>query len=80
MRVPVGRTTEWSAGTPSKLFSGRFFFETQGPGEGRTYDVSPDGNRFLMIQDSRTDTATLPRSLNLVEHFDEELKRLVPTK
>ena len=41
---------------------------------GRSYDVSPDGNRFLVIKE---EAATAP-SLVVVQHWDEELKRLAP--
>jgi serine/threonine-protein kinase len=40
----------------------------------RSYDVSPDGRRFLMIKDSPTSQP----SLVLVQHWTEDLKRLVP--
>jgi serine/threonine-protein kinase len=80
MSVPVERSAGWSAGTPAKLFSGRFYFTSQGPGEGRTYDVSPDGQRFLMIQDRQPDPVEAAQNFTFVEHFDEELKRLVPVK
>ena len=46
---------------------------------GRTYDVSPDGTRFLMIKDAAASTGTAPQ-LVVVLNFFEELKRLVPTK
>ena len=52
MRVPVERGATWTAGGPTKLFAGRFFYSEGGPGQGRTYDVSPDGRRFLMVKDS----------------------------
>ena len=42
---------------------------------GRTYDISPDGQRFLMIKD-RSFTAA-PAGLIVVQHWVEELKRLV---
>ena len=46
----------------------------------RTYAVSPDGQRFLMIKDATTD-GTAPRpSMTVVLHWVEELKRLVPAK
>ena len=46
-------------------------------GEGRrNYDISPDGQRFLMIQAVEGSTA----QINVVLNWDEELKRLVPTK
>jgi hypothetical protein len=67
----------WHAGTPTKLFEGRYFSAGT---SGRTYDVSPDGRRFLMIKTLGTDAGAAPPALILVQHWDEELKRLVPTK
>ena len=40
----------------------------------RTYDVAPDGHRFIMIKPDQT----VASSLILIQHFDEELKRLAP--
>ena len=47
---------------------------------GRTYDVSPDGERFLMIKERSADDETPRAELILVQNWFEELKRLVPTK
>jgi hypothetical protein len=44
------------------------------------YDVSPDGQRFPMIKALGTDASATPPALIVVQHWDEELKRLVPTK
>jgi hypothetical protein len=46
---------------------------------GRAYDVSPDGRRFLMIKAPGTEAGAAPPALIVVQHWDEELKRLVPT-
>jgi Tol biopolymer transport system component len=44
----------------------------------RDFDLSPDGQRFVVVDYS---TAMLPPTeLILIQHWDEELKRLVPTK
>jgi len=67
----------WNAGAPMKLFSGHYF---SGSTAGRTYDVSPDGQQFLMIKAPGTDGGLAPSALIVVQHWDEELKRLVPTK
>lgn len=81
MSVRVERGPTWSAGTPTKVFEGRYF---QGGGAaagfGRTYDVSPDGHRFLMIKPGggSDQTAALAR-LVVVFNWFEEVKRLVPT-
>ncbi len=46
----------------------------------RQYDVSPDGQRFLMIKDSAAgDPNTTPASMVVVEHWFEELKQRVAT-
>ena len=47
---------------------------------GRHYDVSPDGKRFLLLKDVQdTERGETPQ-LVLVQHWAEELKRLVPSK
>jgi hypothetical protein len=46
----------------------------------RTYDIAADGQRFLMMKAPGSDATTAPPQLIVVQHFDEELKRLVPTK
>ncbi len=47
--------------------------------QGRTYDVSPNGERFLMIKAGGADDETPTPELILVLNWFEELKRLVPT-
>jgi hypothetical protein len=77
MRVGVGRGPTWVATAPTKLFEGRYGAPAN---VGRTYDVSPDGQRFLMIKPVGSPDATgAPASLVVVQHWAEELKRLVPT-
>jgi len=74
-RVEAGRT--WVAATPVQLFRGDYLFATGA--NTRTFDIAPDGKRFLMVKD--IETANAPQaSIVVVEHFDEELKRLVPIK
>ena len=41
------------------------------------YDVSPDGQRFLMIKQS--EEAAAPTQINVVLNWFEELKQKVPT-
>jgi serine/threonine-protein kinase len=77
MSVPVGRGVAWSAGTPTKLFDGQYFngFGISGT---RTYDVSPDGKRFLMIKpDGAASKESVP-SIVVVQNWFDELQRLVP--
>ena len=47
---------------------------------GRHYDIAPDGQRFLMIKERGADGTAAPASIIVVQHWVEELKRLVPTK
>jgi len=71
MAASVGTDQTFSAGAPAKLFDGYM------TGLGRSYDASPDGQRFLMIKEGKTDR-TQPASVVVVEQWFEELKRLVP--
>ena len=50
MRVPLPTGSTFTYGTPTKLFDAAPYFFGPAPG-GRTYDVSPDGQRFLMIKE-----------------------------
>ncbi len=78
LRVPVEASgATLNAGTPMKLFEGRYY---TGVGTGRAYDVSPDGQHFLMIKAIGADATAAPPSLIVVQHWTEELKRLVPIK
>ena len=47
--------------------------------EGRSYDVSPDGQRFLTVKPNKLDEDAPPPQINIVLNWFEELKRLVPT-
>ena len=80
MRVPVTTDSTFTNGTATKLFDAAPYFFGPAPG-GRAYDVSPDGKRFLMIkQGGEADEPAPSARLVLVQHWFEELKRLVPTK
>ena len=83
MTAPIDVTrgsTGFTVGTPMKLIEPRSFYTAEGElNLGRTYDVSLDGRRFLMIKQAGDQAAAAP-SLIVVQHFDEELKRLVPAK
>src|SRR5262249_29049607 len=75
--VPVRATPTFSAGSPARVFDGRYFSNIAG----RTYDVSPDGRRFLMIKDNAVADGASPQPTTLIvgEHWPEELKpRLSP--
>ncbi len=77
INVPIQTAPTFSAGTPTKLFDGRYV----GSPFWRTYDVSLDGQRFLMIKDNLArDQTSAPASIIVVLNWTEELKQRVPVK
>ena len=78
IRVGVERGPSWAATTPTPLVK-EGYFTIQGGFPARTYDIAADGRRFLMIKPSGSDQTTAPAILTVVQHWGEELKRLVPT-
>ena len=74
MAVPVESGSTFRAGVPRMLFEGNYPAPNTGGG---LYDVSRDGQRFLMIKGEDAESA--PRHLTVVLNWLEELKRLVPT-
>ena len=74
--VPVGTSEPTiSIGSPAKVFDAKY----AEPNPSRHYDVSADGQRFLMLKASATgDPNAGPASMVVVEHWFEELKQRVP--
>ena len=70
MAVDVTTTPSFSAGSPRVLFEGQFI------GGSRTYDVAPDGQRFLVVRPSEQEAAAT--QINVVLNWFEELRRRVP--
>jgi serine/threonine-protein kinase len=70
--VDVELESELALGPPRVLFQGSFSPTRVGP---PNYDVSPDGTRFIMVEENDN----LPTEVNVVLNWFEELKRLVPT-
>jgi serine/threonine protein kinase/Tol biopolymer transport system component len=70
MVVPVTTSPTFRAGAPRELFRGSFASTDLA-----NYDVTRDGQRFVMIQPS--DEAE-QRTIQIVDHWFEELTRLVP--
>ncbi len=68
MVVDVRTAPQFSAGAPRPLFvlQGRYHEE---------FDVTPDGQRFVMVQDSDVEPAT---QINVVLSWVDELKRGMP--
>ena len=73
MAVPIEANPNFSAGTPEVLFEGSSFV---GLG-GRTYDVSRDDERFILIKEDSGDTSAA-RQLIVVQNWFEELRQRVP--
>ena len=73
MAVDVATRPELALSSPRVLFEQRYAYGTTLTAA--NYDVSPDGQRFLMVKDEPGVSR-----LNLVLNWTEELKRLVPTK
>jgi serine/threonine-protein kinase len=74
--VPVNVSPTFAAGQSRKLFENPAY---RGAGTGlsdRTYDVTSDGRRFVMIRV----TEPPQRTLAVVQHWVDELSRRVPTK
>jgi serine/threonine-protein kinase len=73
--VPIDRSDGASlvTGAAKALFTGQYYALQAG----RSYDVSRDGKRFLMIKDAASQAAA-PVQLTFVLNWTEDLKRLVP--
>ncbi|HEV3310054.1 MAG TPA: hypothetical protein VG815_06015, partial [Chloroflexota bacterium] len=78
MAVSVQEGTRLAFGPPQVVVDGRY----PPHAAGRTYDVSLDGKRFLLIKDATPTTSSPPPppQLVVVLNWFEELKRVVPKK
>ena len=75
MAVAITTRPSFTASKPRVLFEGHY---VPPPGTRPNYDVSPDGQRFLMIKPNQAGDAA-PAQINVVLNWFQELKRLVPT-
>jgi hypothetical protein len=67
----------WRSSTPERVLQGQYYYGA--PAAGRTFDIAPDGRRFLMIKEGGSDASAAPQNrIVFVQHWVEELKRLVP--
>jgi serine/threonine-protein kinase len=64
----------FSAGKPATVFETKYVQSNPS----RHYDVSADGQRFLMIKDGPPNPDAMPASLVVVEHWLDELRERVP--
>jgi eukaryotic-like serine/threonine-protein kinase len=77
MAAAITTQPRFSAGKPKVLFAGQFE-PSPSPVPNANYDVSPDGQRFLMVKPGGRDQA--PTQINVVPNWFDELKRKVPTR
>ncbi len=78
MSVTVENGPTWTASVPTMLLKQSLFVSSPGATVGRTYDVSADGQRFLMIKQGTSEQTAAPPQIIVVQNWVEELKRLVP--
>jgi len=69
------RGPKWSSGSPAKVVEGPYL--TRSLRDKPTYDVSTDGKSFLMVKQPANQASP---QIVVVQNWQEELKRLVPTK
>jgi hypothetical protein len=74
MAVDIATQPNFSAGKPHVLFEGPY---EPAPLTNPNYDVSPDGQRFLMLKPVEQAQAA-PTQINVVLNWFEELKQKVP--
>ena len=74
--VTVETEPTFRVGIPEVHVGDGYFF---GSGQGRDWDVSPDGQRFLMLKNVDGNADVTTEQINVVLNWFEELKRLVPT-
>jgi serine/threonine-protein kinase len=77
LAASVTLTPTFTPGPVVKLFENASYFGSGSSMSGRTYDLSLDGSRFLMIKQQAI--AGDAAALIVVLNWFEELKRLVPT-
>ena len=84
MVVTIETEPAFAAGNPEVLFRGEYVFSHSGPEVG-PYDISPDGQRFLMIKDDKeareaAEAVEVPpiTELIVVDNWDEALKGITP--
>ena len=75
--VPVQIDAAFRAGSPVKLFDASLY---SGRSQSRTFDVSRDGKRFLMVRSTVGSSSTTPASMVVVLNWLQELKAHEKTK
>jgi Tol biopolymer transport system component len=75
LAVDIATQPNFAAGKPRMLFEGHY---QPTPATSPNYDVSSDGQRFLMLKPIEQEQAA-PTQINVVLNWFEELKQKVPT-
>jgi len=82
MGTGVQTEPTFEPGKPIVLFQGKYV--SQSPIIGISWDISPEGKRFLMMKEAvsaeKPAAAEVPRKINVVLNLFEELKQRVPAK
>ena len=74
LSVPVQTDPTFEPGNAVVLFDGQYFV-----GKSQSYDILPDGQRFLMLKsEATTNDGSAPAQIIVVENWFDELQRLVP--
>jgi serine/threonine-protein kinase len=77
------RGTSLTVGSPSRVLDDSYRLDTGGAqGEVANYDISPNGQRFVMVEEPKLPRGVAPPAtrLQVVLNWFEELKARVPTK
>ena len=73
--VPVQTEPTFTHENPQPLFDGPYWFTAPGRG----YDITPDGERFLMIKTGSASDDAAPPKINVVLNWFQELTERVPS-
>jgi serine/threonine protein kinase len=73
MAVDIMTEPEFTPAKPRLLFEGKYFSVIYG----RNYDITPDGQQFVMVK--LIEEESVATQINVVLNWFEEIKRLVPT-
>ncbi len=78
MAVEIKTQPSLMVGKPRLLFDGNYEMNNQGNRLGPNYDVTADGQRFVMLKSSAQQTSGT--QIIVVENWFEELKQRVPVR
>ena len=82
VRIDQGATS-LTVGPPARLFDDPYMLDLGGAAGGvANYDVSPDGKRFVMVEEQKSATgrSAEPVRLHVVLNWLDEVKARVPLK